>query len=140
MEQETLSIQFDGFYRSEVQSHVRFEDGRRKEEEYYLYYKFLPEGVWVCKTTGSSAFRMNAFLNSIDMDRVLVEPDHDEPLIEGNELFYQCGRFETGPGFVKLIWKNSMLDEKERSWKFYLIEPDWLETEFAAFGLEYRVD
>jgi hypothetical protein len=49
-------IRFDGHYRSATQKHIRFVEGERKEEEYYLYYVFFPDGVWICKTTHAPAY------------------------------------------------------------------------------------
>jgi hypothetical protein len=83
---------------------------------------------------------MRRFLRSIDMDRIMIEPEHDEPMTENKELEYQCGKYEKGPGFVRLTWKNSNIEDGERRWKFYLLGPGRLETEFATFGLDYRED
>lgn len=140
LEIESGEILMDGFYRSEVQGHIRYEEGRRTEEEFYLYYKFLPEGIWICRTTASPELAYNQYLRSLDMDQILIDPDHDEPMTENRELIYQCGRYEVGEGWVRLIWKNSLLEDGERRWKFYLMGPYRLETEFATFGLDYRAE
>ena len=137
LETNDNGIRLEGFYRSEVQGHIRFEEGERKEEEFYLYYKFFPEGIWICKTTGDLDFDFEDFFRIVDMDQIMYTPDHDEPMDENRELFYQCGKYVSGPGFVKLTWKNSHIEGKERAWKFYMQGPDRLETEFGTFGLDY---
>jgi hypothetical protein len=43
-------IHLHTIYRSNEQFHVRFVNGQRKEEPYYLYYLFRADGVWISKT------------------------------------------------------------------------------------------
>lgn len=117
-------------YRSNEQFHVRFIDGERKEEPYYLYYMFRSNGVWIAKTTDKKALDLDDFMEGIDLAEILHDPHHTEPMDENRELLYQCGTYELRDETAFLSWKNSHLEEKERGWYFRIRNPHTLSTDF----------
>lgn len=126
----------DVFYRSNEQFHVRFVDHERKEEPYYLYYYFRPDGIWLCKTEEASTYDLVDFLASLDLAEVLHDPHHTEPMNAKNELLYQSGTYELRNESVYLTWRNGNLEEKERTWYFRIKDENYLHTDFEEFILE----
>jgi|JI10StandDraft_1071094.scaffolds.fasta_scaffold1084829_1 hypothetical protein len=128
-------LQFNVFYRSDAQSHVRYVDHERKEEPYYLYYYFRPDGVWLCKTTDDPFLEAEDFLYSIDLPLILADPHHDEPMDRSQELIYQSGTYLLREDTVFLTWKHSLLEEKERRWHFRIHASGMLSTDFGEIEL-----
>jgi hypothetical protein len=131
----TSPIKFFTLYRSNQQFHVRFIDGERKEEPYYLYYYFLKDGTWLSQTTDDARLHEEDFMANIDMAVVREDPHHDEPLNENNELLYQAGDFELLEDAIFLNWKHSMLEEEKRRWYFRIRSESFLETDFGEVEL-----
>jgi hypothetical protein len=130
------ALQYNVFYRSNEQFHVRYINNERKEEPYFLYYVFRSNGVWLCKTTDDPTLELEDFLYSLDLARVTADPHHDEPLDGNQELLYQCGTFEVRLDTVYLTWKHSLLEEKQRRWHFRIRESGLLSTDFGEIVLE----
>ena len=129
-------ILYNTFYRSNEQSHVRFVEGERKIEPYFLYYLFREDGVWMCKTTSESHFELEDFLGSVDMAEITFDPDHSEPMDENRELKYQCGKYKIQNETVYCSWKNKHLDdEKGREWYFRIRSKEVLSTDFEEIIL-----
>jgi hypothetical protein len=128
-------IVFYRVYRSNEQFHVRFVGGERKEEPYYLYYMFRPDGIWMSKTTDDARLDEEEFYDDIDVAWVTHDPDHDEPMTADQELLYQCGTFEIKNETVYLTWKNTHLEEKKRTWYFRIRNTEFLETDFEEVQL-----
>ena len=49
---------------------------------------------------------------------------------EAQELHYQSGTYDVKNDTVFLTWKNSLLEEKKRTWYFRIRSEDHLETDF----------
>lgn len=128
-------IYFHTIYRSNEQYHVRWINGERKEEPYFLYYLFRKDGVWLSRTSDDPRIGEDEFYDGIDEAWVTEDPDHDEPMDEQRELLYQCGTFEIRNETVFLTWKNSNLEEKKRTWYFRIRQEDYLETDFEEVSL-----
>lgn len=126
---------FFALYRSDQQFHVRYVNGERKEEPYYLYYYFREDGIWLSQTTDEPRLDVEDFLAEIDMAVVREDPHHDEPLNEKDELIYQAGDFELLEDAVYLNWKHSMLEEEKRRWYFRIRSESFLETDFGEVKL-----
>lgn len=130
-----FSLKFFALYRSDQQFHVRYINGERKEEPYYLYYYFMEDGLWLSQTTDEAHLDIEDFLASIDMAVVREDPHHDEPLNENDELLYQAGDFELLEDAVYLNWKHSMLEEEKRRWYFRIKSESFLQTDFGEVQL-----
>ncbi|MEM7038427.1 MAG: hypothetical protein AAF570_15690 [Bacteroidota bacterium] len=130
-----MEVQTYILYRSNEQFHVRFINGERKEEPYYLYYMFRPDGVWLSKTTDYPALEAEDFMVDIDLAAVGADPDHDEPLDTNRELRYQCGTYECKNDTVYINWKHSQLEGEKRQWYFRIRESGLLETDFQEVQL-----
>lgn len=130
-------LHLHGFYRSDPMFNVTFVGGERKEEEYYLYYQFLDAGIWVSKTHHSSRLNFDAFLNSIDLNLIKTDPHHDEPLMGNNEFFYQSGEYTLNHDRVRMTWKNTHIDGKQRSWEFAIRGGARLETALGDYSFEF---
>lgn len=129
----------NAFYRSNEQFHVRFKEGERKEESYYLYYMFREDGIWLCKTTDQEDLTLTDFLGSIDLAEVVFDPDHSEPMDEKKELVYQSGKYEIRQETVYCNWKNKHLDDKEgRNWYFRIRSAELLSTDFEEVQLRLK--
>lgn len=129
-------IHLHTIYRSNEQFHVRFVNGERKEEPYYLYYLFRADGVWISKTEEDPRLSEDEFWDEIDEAWVTDDPDHDEPMTEDDELFYQVGTYEIKNETVYLTWRNTHLEEKKRTWYFRIRSADLLETDFEEVILQ----
>jgi hypothetical protein len=123
-------------YRSNEQFHVRWVNGERKEEPYFLYYLFRQDGIWLSKTSDDPRMSEDEFYDSIDEAWVTEDPDHDEPMTESQELLYQAGTYEIRNETVYITWKNSNMEEKKRTWYFRIREPHLLETDFEEVILQ----
>lgn len=130
------ALRLHALYRSNEQFHVRFINGERKEEPYFLYYIFRPDGIWLSKTTDDPILEAEDFLYSLDLAKVIAEPHHDEPLDARNELEYQCGTYDLRGDTVYLTWKHSLLEEKQRRWHFRIHDSGVLSTDFEEIILE----
>jgi hypothetical protein len=128
-------ISLHTIYRSNEQFHVRFVNGERKEEAYFLYYLFRKDGIWLSKTCDDARLSSDEFFDDIDQAFVTEDPDHDEPMNEERELMYQSGTYEIKNDTVFLTWKNSHLEEKKRTWYFRIRSADQLETDFEEVVL-----
>lgn len=124
------SLLLHTIYRSNEQFHVRFVNGERKEEPYFLYYLFRKDGVWMSKTSDDARLSQDEFFDDIDQAYVSEDPDHDEPMNADMELVYQSGTYEVKNDTVFLTWKNSHLEEKKRTWYFRIRSEEHLETDF----------
>lgn len=125
------------FYRSNEQFHVRYlENGERKLEPYFLYYVFRDDGIWLSKTTDDPVLKLEEFLGSLNLNIVLSNPDHDEPLDGKKELRYQSGHYEIRNETVYLTWKHRLLEEEYRRWYFRIRSPEILETDLEEIRLE----
>ena len=122
-------------FRSNEQFHVRWVNGERKEEPYFLYYVFRKDGIWISKTSDDARLSEDEFYDDIDQAWITEDPDHDEPMNEERELLYQSGTYQISNDTVFLTWKNSHLEEKKRTWYFRIREPEFLETDFEEVGL-----
>ncbi|HHG84761.1 MAG TPA: hypothetical protein ENJ82_08420 [Bacteroidetes bacterium] len=131
-------IHFNALYRSDAQAHVRYIDGERKEEPYYLYYYFREDGIWLSKTTDAPWLDVEDFLAEIDLAVVNSDPHHDEPLTKSNELRYQCGDYELLEDAVFLNWRHSMLEEEKRRWYFRIRSPEFMQTDFGEYELRLQ--
>jgi hypothetical protein len=131
-------IRFDGHYRSDVQKHIRFEDGVRREEEFYLYYTFFPEGVWICKTTHVPNYRMDQFLRSINTPAICSDPDADEPLLPNKELLYQSGTWKAEDNLLHIEWHNSNLEQSPMEWSLVVVNSHLLQTISAEYNLKFQ--
>lgn len=126
----------DLFYRSNEQFHVRYkENGERILEPYYLYYCFRPDGIWLCKTTDNPILKLEDFLASLNLNIVLANPDHDEPMDAKKELKYQSGFYELRNESVYLTWKHTQIKEESRNWYFRIRSADHLETDLEEIQL-----
>ena len=130
-----MELRLNALFRSNEQFHVRFVNGERKEEGYYLYYMFHPKGIWISRTVDYPALDMEGFLADVDMVAIHADPDHDEPLLPNRELRYQSGTFKVDQGTVWLKWKHSQLEGEERQWYFRIREEDDLHTDFEEVTL-----
>jgi hypothetical protein len=130
------ALQYHVFYRSNPQSHVRYLNGERKEESYYLYYTFRQDGIWLSKTTDDPYLALEDFLADLDLASILADPDHDEPLDRNQELVYQAGRYEVRSDTVFLTWMHSLLEEKKRVWYFRIHASGRLATDFEEIELD----
>lgn len=128
-------IQYHTLYHSNEQFHVRWLNGERKEEPYFLHYLFRPDGIWVCKTTDRPRIDPEEFYDDIDGAQISHDPDHDEPMNAERDLLYQSGRFELKNGTIYIHWKNTNLEEKKRSWYFRIRHSGLLETDFEEVQL-----
>ncbi len=122
-------------YRSNEQFHVRFVNGERKEEPYFLFYLFRKDGIWISKTNDKAGLSEEDFFDDIDQASITEDPHHDEPMNEDRELMYQSGTYEIKNETVFLTWENSHLEEKKRTWYFRIRESDFLETDFEEVAL-----
>ena len=130
-------IRFDGHYRSEAQKHIRFVEGERKEEEYYLYYTFFPDGAWICKTSPAPAYGMAQFLRSIDTPSILEDPDADEPMMSNRELLYQSGTWRREDDLLHIEWHNSNLEQSPMQWAFSIVDEEELCTLMGEYSLRF---
>lgn len=131
-----MNIHHHIFYRSDAQAHVRYVNGERKEEPYYLYYLFRPDGIWLCKTTEDPFLEIEDFLAQIDLAAIISDPHHDEPLDRRQELVYQSGTYIIRDETVFLTWKHNLLEEKERRWYFRILPSGILSTDFGEIELQ----
>ncbi|MEM0997646.1 MAG: hypothetical protein AAGN35_11220 [Bacteroidota bacterium] len=129
-------IRFSALYRSDQQFHVRYINGERKEEPYYLYYFFREDGIWLSQTIDAQHLEVEDFLAPIDLAVVISDPHHDEPLNDKKELQYQCGDFELLEDAIFLNWRHSMLEDEKRRWYFRIRSEHLLETDFGEVKLE----
>jgi hypothetical protein len=120
-----------------MQKHLRYEDGVRREEPYYLYYVFFPEGGWICKTIHSPAYGMAQFLKSVDLASIRSEPHLDEPMLDNNELFFQSGTWTQEENMILVEWRNTLAQEEPLFWKFRLRPDGELETEMGEYQLRF---
>jgi hypothetical protein len=81
------------------------------------------------------ALSEDEFWDEIDEAYVTDDPDHDEPMTEDDELFYQVGTYEIKNETVYLTWRNTHLEEKKRTWYFRIRSADMLETDFEEVSL-----
>lgn len=125
-------------YRSNEQFHVRWVNGERREESYFLYYLFKRDGTWICKTSDRPRLSEDEFFDDVDEAWVSEDPDHDEPMNAERELLYQCGTYEIRDDTIYISWKNTNLEEKKRVWYFRIPEPHRLETDFEEVVLLAR--
>jgi hypothetical protein len=132
----TPEILLHTIFRSNEQFHVRWVNGVRKEEPYFLYYLFRPNGVWISKTVDDPRLSEDEFWDHIDEAWVNEDPDHDEPMNEEQELLYQTGTYEIKNETVYITWRNTNLEEKKRTWYFRIRQPDLLETDFEEVSLQ----
>ena len=125
-------------YRSNEQFHVRFVQGERKEEPYFLYYMFRPDGVWISVTSEDPSLETEDIMAHVDLARIMSDPHHDEPLDAKQELKYQSGTFEIRNDTLFLTWKHNLLEEKQRQWYFRFRNSGELSTDFEEIILELR--
>lgn len=123
-------------FRSNEQFHVRWVNGERKEEPYFLYYLFRRDGIWLSKTSDDPRLSEEEFFDHIDEAWVTQDPHHDEPMTASRDLLYQAGTYEISNETVYLTWKNTHLEEKKRTWYFRIRHQDFLETDFEEVQLK----
>lgn len=132
---QNSGIKVHSIYRSNEQFHVRYVGNERKEEPYFLFYYFRPDGIWISKTADSPFSSVEDFWDDIDQAYISEDPDHDEPMTADRDLVYQCGRYTIVDGTIYIDWRNTNLEEKKRRWHFRIRNEALLETDFQEVQL-----
>lgn len=130
-------IRTDGYYRTGVREIVSYEGEERKAEEVYVYYLFLPNGIWVSKTVPAPNFDFKGFLESLGLDLEFLNPEDDEPLLSDGDLVYQCGWYEREGDGIRFRWQHSALEDGEHRWLLRITEQGDLSDAAGDYVLRF---